>query len=168
MVNWSFGFWSLLMKWSRQKQNLRLKGKRFTTYIPDKYDKIKFVYSPFIFRRQLCNPHFFQNCCHFCSLRFDFSENDNTFERNEDCATFFLKWTEFNKISENFYDKILILPVMFVCANWTAFNASKRCVTPSFVVPMNSRINDGNDSVKSSVREERKYVRIIPLFYQNA
>ena len=58
----------------------------------------------------------------------------------------------------------ILLPVMFVCANWTAFNASKRCVTPSFVVPMNSRINDGNDSVKSSVKKERKCVRIIPLF----
>ena len=29
---------------------------------------------------------------------------------------------------------------------------------------MNSRINDGNDSVKSSIKEERKCVRIIPLF----
>ena len=32
-------------------------------------------------KKKLRNPHFFQKCC------FDFSENDNTFERNEDCAT---------------------------------------------------------------------------------
>ena len=39
------------------------------------------------------NPHFFQK---FCWLCFDFGENDNTFERNEDCATVFLKWTDFS------------------------------------------------------------------------
>ena len=44
------------------------------------------------------NPHFFQKCCHFCWLCFDFSKNDNTFERNEDCATVFLKWTDFSFI----------------------------------------------------------------------
>ena len=43
------------------------------------------------------NPHFFQKCCHFRWLCFDFSKNDNTFERNEDCATVFLKWTDFRK-----------------------------------------------------------------------
>ena len=32
------------------------------------------------------NPHFFQKYCHFRWLCFDFSENDNTFERNEDCT----------------------------------------------------------------------------------
>ena len=46
------------------------------------------------------NPHFFQKCCHFCWLCFDFSKNDNTFERNEDCATVFLKWTDFRREME--------------------------------------------------------------------
>ena len=40
------------------------------------------------------NPHFFQKCCHFCWLCFNFSKNDNTFERNEDFATVFLKWKD--------------------------------------------------------------------------
>ena len=44
------------------------------------------------------NPHFFQKCCHFRWLCFDFSKNDNTFERNEDCASVFLKWTDFRKL----------------------------------------------------------------------
>jgi hypothetical protein len=30
-------------------------------------------------------------------LCFDSSENDNTFNRNEDCVTVFLKWTDFNE-----------------------------------------------------------------------
>ena len=42
------------------------------------------------------NPHFCQKCCHFRWLCFDFSKNDNTCERNEDCATVFLKWTDFS------------------------------------------------------------------------
>ena len=46
------------------------------------------------------NLHFFQKCCHFRWLCFDFSKNDNTFERNEDCATAFLKWTDFSGISQ--------------------------------------------------------------------
>ena len=49
------------------------------------------------------DPHFFQKCCHFqyniSWLCFDFSKNDNTFERNEDCATVFLKWMDFSEIS---------------------------------------------------------------------
>ena len=48
-------------------------------------------------------PHFFQNCGHFqyniSWLCFDLSwwyiENDHNFERNEDRATVFLKWTDF-------------------------------------------------------------------------
>ena len=43
------------------------------------------------------NPHFFQKCCHFCWLCFDFSKNVNIFERNEDWATVFLKWKDFTK-----------------------------------------------------------------------
>ena len=55
----------------------------------------------------MCNPHSFQKCCHFCWLCFDFSENDNTFERNEDCATAFLKWTDFtNEIFDSFAKKL--------------------------------------------------------------
>ena len=48
---------------------------------------------PFILRRQLRNPL----CCHVVIFTdfFVFSINDNTFERNEDCATVFLKWTDF-------------------------------------------------------------------------
>ena len=45
--------------------------------------------------RQLRNPHFFQKCCHICWLCFDFRKNHNTFERNEDCLTVFLKRMEF-------------------------------------------------------------------------
>ena len=43
------------------------------------------------------NPHFFQKCCHFCWNQNNVSENDNTFERNEDCVTVFLKWKDFSK-----------------------------------------------------------------------
>ena len=31
------------------------------------------------------------------SLCFEFSKNDNTFERNEDCTNVFLKWTDFRR-----------------------------------------------------------------------
>ena len=37
------------------------------------------------------------NCCHFFWLCSDFSKNDNSFERNEDCTTVFLKWTDFRR-----------------------------------------------------------------------
>ena len=47
-------------------------------------------------RRQLRNPHFFQKCCHFRWNHNKVRENDNSFERNEDCATVFLTWTDFN------------------------------------------------------------------------
>ena len=43
------------------------------------------------------NPHFFQKCFHFCWNQNKVSVNDNFFERNEDCATAFLKWTDFNR-----------------------------------------------------------------------
>ena len=43
------------------------------------------------------NPYFFQKC-HFCWNQNKVSKNDTTFERNEDCATVFLKWTDFNWI----------------------------------------------------------------------
>ena len=58
--------------------------------------------SPFILRTQLRDPHFFQKRCHFCWLCFDFSKNDNAFERNEDRVTGFLKWTNFRKNLRNF------------------------------------------------------------------
>ena len=45
------------------------------------------------------NPHFFQKCCHFCWLCFDFSKNDNTFEGNEDCRTVFFKQRDFSAFS---------------------------------------------------------------------
>ena len=47
------------------------------------------------------NPHFFQKCCHFRWNQNKVSENDNTFERNEDCATVFLKWTDFRFFFSN-------------------------------------------------------------------
>ena len=47
----------------------------------------------------LHNPHFFQKCCHF--LWNQVSEKYNPFERNEDCATVFLKWTDFKKMTWN-------------------------------------------------------------------
>ena len=54
--------------------------------------------STFILRRQLCNPHFSHKCCHFRWNQNKVSENDNTFGRNEDCTTVFLKWTDFTKV----------------------------------------------------------------------
>ena len=46
------------------------------------------------------DPHFFQNCGSFqyniSWLCFDFSEKYHNFERNEDRATVFLKWTDFS------------------------------------------------------------------------
>ena len=58
-------------------------------------------------RTQLHDLHFFQNCGHFqyyiSWLCFDVSwcciENDYNFERNEDRATVFLKWADFNTFS---------------------------------------------------------------------
>ena len=63
----------------------------------------------FIFRRQLRNLHFFQNCghfqnnisCHQNKVSWCYIENDHNFERNEDCATVFLKRTDFNKMFQN-------------------------------------------------------------------
>ena len=52
-------------------------------------------------RTQLRDPHFFQKLCHFCWPCFEFSENDNTFERNEDRITGFLKWTNFFKSAKS-------------------------------------------------------------------
>ena len=52
----------------------------------------------FFLKRQLRNPHFFQKCSHFHWNLNKVRENDNTFERNEDCATVFLKWKDFNRI----------------------------------------------------------------------
>ena len=46
------------------------------------------------------NPHFFHKCCHFCWNQNKVSKNDNTYERNEDCATVFLKWTDFRRLYE--------------------------------------------------------------------
>ena len=46
------------------------------------------------------NPHFFQKYCHFRWNQNQVSENYNTFERNEDCATVFLKWTDFNEMKD--------------------------------------------------------------------
>ena len=39
----------------------------------------------------------FKKCCHFCWNQNKVSQNDNTFERNEECATVFLKWTDFKR-----------------------------------------------------------------------
>ena len=49
--------------------------------------------SPFTLRRQLRDPHFFQN---YGSYQYNISWNYHNFERNEDRATVFLKWTNFN------------------------------------------------------------------------
>ena len=48
----------------------------------------------------MCKPHFYQKCCNFCWNQNKVSENDNTFERNENCATVFLKWTYFTLFCE--------------------------------------------------------------------
>ena len=65
---------------------------------------MKYIYtqSPFILRRQLHNPHFFQNCGTF---QYNNNNNNNkyhNFEINENCATVFLKWTDF--ITWAFFD----------------------------------------------------------------
>ena len=49
----------------------------------------------FILRTQLCDPHFFQKCCHFHWIQNKVSKNDKAFERNEDPVTGFIKWTDF-------------------------------------------------------------------------
>ena len=43
-----------------------------------------------IFRRQLRDPHFFQNCG-----TFQYNNNYHNFERNDNRETVFLKWTDF-------------------------------------------------------------------------
>ena len=59
------------------------------------------------------NPRFFQKCCHFHWLCFDFSNNDNTFERNEDCATVFLKWTDLVPFSSFIFVLSIFLYLFF-------------------------------------------------------
>ena len=54
----------------------------------------------------MCNPHFFQKCCYFHWNQNKVSKNDNTFERNEYCATVFLKWTDFSERSGQFLKHI--------------------------------------------------------------
>ena len=57
-----------------------------------------------ILRTQLRNPQFFQNCDHFQynmswnqnKVNWCIIENDHNFERTEDPATVFLKWTDIN------------------------------------------------------------------------
>ena len=51
---------------------------------------------------QLHNSHLFQKCCHF-----HWNQNKvNTFERNDDCATVFLKWTDFTLQFHKIFSKI--------------------------------------------------------------
>ena len=60
---------------------------------------------------------------------------------------------DINRMIRNFLlhsQKFSSLPVMLLCANWIAFKASKRCVTPSFGSPINSRMKLGKERVKSS------------------
>ena len=48
------------------------------------------------------NPHFFQNHCHFqYNISWCCIENDNNFERNEDRANGFLKWTHFSSLAKS-------------------------------------------------------------------
>ena len=54
----------------------------------------------------------------------------------------------------------LRLPVMLVWANWTAFSASSKCVTPSLGSPMNSRMNEGKLNVRSSFSFMRRSVMV--------
>ena len=42
----------------------------------------------------------FKKWCNFCWNQNQVSKNDNTFERNVDCATVLLKWTDFRSTSE--------------------------------------------------------------------
>ena len=53
--------------------------------------RLKFV----LFKKPVNRPHFSQKRCHFRWNQNKVSENDNTFERNEDCVTVFLKQTDF-------------------------------------------------------------------------
>ena len=47
------------------------------------------------FKNPVTQSSFLSKALSFCWLCFDFTENDNTFERNEDRVTGFLKWTNF-------------------------------------------------------------------------
>ena len=53
-------------------------------------------------------PHFFQKCCHFL-----WNQNKVTFEKNEDCATVFLKWTEYTNIKQVCNSEKHIRPQLF-------------------------------------------------------
>ena len=52
--------------------------------------------SPFILKKQLRNPHFFQNCGTF---QYNSNNKYHNYESSEDRATVFLKWTVFSKIN---------------------------------------------------------------------
>ena len=66
----------------------------------------------------------FQECCHFqyniSWLCFDFSNNDNTFERSEDCATDFLKWMDFSISNPKKYIfKVNCSKITLVSVSWS-------------------------------------------------
>ena len=57
------------------------------------YSDLKFVH----FKKIVAQSSFLSKVLHFCWLCLDFSKNDYTFERNEDCATVFWKWKDLKK-----------------------------------------------------------------------
>ena len=94
-------FWLLCTTiiWETKKRNLNNLPSNQRIEIKENIFLLKSVH----FNTQLHDPHFFQNCGTFqyniSWLCFDVSwcciEKYHNFERNEDCATVFLKWTDF-------------------------------------------------------------------------
>ena len=111
----------------------------------------------FIWNSLLKSVHFFQKGCHFCWNLNKVSENDNTFGRNEDCATVFLKWTDFRGcfskecMSTNLmpiwshYNKdqiylVLGLPKILLSRN---FHLAELSIKPVYLAPLHNKyVND--------------------------
>ena len=90
---------------------------------------VKFsLQSPFIFRTHLSDPQLFQNCDlfqYYVSLNQNkvswcIIENDPNFERNEDRATVFIKWTDLVTI-------LKALLAMFCVLGWNFFITVNVC-----------------------------------------
>ena len=66
----------------------------------------------------------FKSVVIFADFVFDFSKNGNTFERNEDCPTVFLKRTDFSIF---FYFKLLLLQGSF-CTYFMLYTVWQACL----------------------------------------